>query len=147
MDDIDNYTAFAVIDELAQSTHYRTFYGACLSYCRGKWKWLKLRWHLTSHGAKQRHGTRKYWLYNVSNSPKHNQIWSRGQAEAFAEPGRPDQIQVDHIDGNPDNNRGDNVRWCTGKENIQFAREIRRGERVITNLQKSLFYVNYSTDN
>ena len=141
MEDIDNYTAFAVIDELTQSTHYRTFYGACLSYSRGEWRWRKLRWHLSSHGSKRNHGTRKYWLYNVSNSPKHNEIWSRGQAKVFAKPGRPDQKQVDHIDGNPDNNRGDNVRWCNNKENLQFAREIRTGERIITNLQKSLFYV------
>ena len=137
MEKIDNYTAFAVIEETGcKVVHYRTFYGACLSYNRGKWRWLKLRWNQTKHQS-------RYWVYNVSTSSKHNQLWHRGQAEAFVKPGRPDQNQVDHIDGNPNNNRGDNLRWCTGQENQQYARDIRRGVTIITNLQKSKFYVTH----
>ena len=50
--------------------------------------------------------------------------------------------QIDHIDGNIYNNRVDNQRTCTRLENAHFAKQIRRGEVIITNLQKSLFYVN-----
>ena len=50
--------------------------------------------------------------------------------------------QIDHIDGNIYNNRVDNLRSCTRLENAHFAKQIRRGEVIITNLQKSLFYVN-----
>lgn len=51
-------------------------------------------------------------------------------------------LQIDHIDGNRYNNRVDNLRTCTRLENCHFATQIRRGEVIITNLQKSLFYVN-----
>lgn len=51
-------------------------------------------------------------------------------------------LQIDHIDGNRYNNRVDNLRTCTNLENAHFAKQIRRGKVIITNLQKSLFYVN-----
>ena len=43
----------------------------------------------------------------------------------------------------PLNQRADNLRWVTQSENIRYFLEIKRGERIITNLQKSLFYVTY----
>ena len=49
--------------------------------------------------------------------------------------------QVDHIDGNPFNNNAANLRWVTDSENKRARFALQRGEIVITNLQKSMFYV------
>lgn len=40
-------------------------------------------------------------------------------AMAFMPTGN-DSLQIDHIDGNKQNNRLDNLRWCTAKENSNF---------------------------
>ena len=50
--------------------------------------------------------------------------------------------QVDHIDGNPFNNNAANLRWVTDSENKRAHHALKRGEIKITNLQKSMFYVN-----
>lgn len=41
-------------------------------------------------------------------------------AEAFCEK-RPEHTQVNHEDGNKDNNSSYNLKWCTGSENITHA--------------------------
>lgn len=92
-----------------------------------------------AHGICKR-GSR--YTINSHYSPIHNKLIYRLIAEAFCPNDDPKRNQVDHIDNNPANQRADNLRWCTDKENKQFYREIKSGQRIITNLQKSLFYAN-----
>jgi len=94
-----------------------------------------------AHGMDKRGGIR--YQLKALNSPIHHKLIYRLVAAAFCPNDDPLRNQVDHIDNNPANQRADNLRWCTDKENKQFYREIKSGQRIITNLQKSLFYVTY----
>ena len=50
----------------------------------------------------------------------------RAVALAYVDNSNPaDYDQVDHIDGNIDNNCEENLRWCTGKMNVNWAKERR----------------------
>ena len=49
--------------------------------------------------------------------------------------------QVDHIDGNPFNNNAANLRWVTQSENMRARYALKRGEIVISPLQKVMFHV------
>ena len=140
---VDNLTVFKLIpEEGVRAQHYGTSYGACLSYNKGKWRWKKLKKHYIGRGSKTDHGGGgKYWIYNSHDPNFHNHYWHRILAAVFHPEHNPARNRVDHIDGNTHNNSTDNLRWCTDKENMRYAREIRTGERIITNLQKSLFYV------
>lgn len=45
----------------------------------------------------------------------------RAVALAWLPAGRPDQNQVNHIDGNKQNNRVENLEWCSHDENVEHA--------------------------
>ena len=47
-------------------------------------------------------------------------------AMAFIPNGDKTRTQLDHIDGDSFNNRSDNLRWCTGKENCQNPITLKR---------------------
>ena len=92
-----------------------------------------------AHGMDKRGGL---YRLNSPHSPIHNKHIYRLIAAAFCPNDDPKRNQVDHIDNNPANQRADNLRWVTQSENIRYYLEIKRGQRIITNLQKSLFYAN-----
>lgn len=52
-----------------------------------------------------------------------NQQLHRLVASAFI---GPSHLHVDHIDGNPENNRPENLRYCTHRENLTFENYTRR---------------------
>ena len=53
-------------------------------------------------------------------SKKHFSV-HRLVAEMFVEGKTPERCNVDHIDGNGENNHHSNLRWCTATENINFS--------------------------
>ena len=127
------------------SSVFATNYGAILRYMKRGITVVplekgKLNPVSIAHGMDKRGG-----LYQINSpkSPIHNKLVYRLIAAAFCPNDDPARNQVDHIDNNPANQRADNLRWVTQSENIRFFHEIKRGERIITNLQKSLFYVTY----
>lgn len=47
-------------------------------------------------------------------------------AEHFLDTPSYERILVDHIDGNRQNNHVENLRWCTHKENMNYAKELKK---------------------
>lgn len=126
------------------SAFYATNYGAILRRMKRGITVVPVDKTILSQAAIA-HGVDKRGLYrlNALHSPIHHKLIHRLIAAAFCPNDDPKRNQVDHIDNNPANQRADNLRWCTDKENKQYYREIKSGQRIITNLQKSLFYVTY----
>lgn len=127
------------------SSFYATNYGAILRKMKRGITVVPMDKTLLSPAA-IRHGVDKrggLYRLNSPDNPIHHKLIHRLIATAFCPNDNPERNQVDHIDNNPANQRADNLRWCTDKENKQFYHEIKRGQRIITNLQKSLFYVTY----
>ena len=58
-----------------------------------------------------------------TNSKNHTLRPARLVAAAFLPPPKPDQFEINHIDGVPLNNYFENLEWCTHKENMAHATE------------------------
>ena len=134
---MDNLTIIKRLPYGGKSGYYATNYGEVLFLREGGYKPFKRR--VKCNNKTILRGSAYYQRIHC-NGPLKDKYIHRLVAEAFCPNGNTLCNQVDHIDNNPANNRADNLRWCTCKENHRYAREIRRGERIITNLQKSLFY-------
>lgn len=73
----------------------------------------------TEHNGKQ-----PYFYVSLSNGGKiRKYLVHRLVAEAFI-PNPLCKEQVNHIDGNPQNNSVENLEWCTNSENTQHAYDI-----------------------
>lgn len=73
--------------------------------------------------AKMRHGYRQFNIVTDSGNRKHIGLH---RIVAFAWCNPPEnwaELDVDHIDGNPENNHADNLHWVTHQENLLLARE------------------------
>ena len=62
-------------------------------------------------------------LYDKDGNRKHAKV-HRLVAQAFI-PNPLNKPQVNHIDGNNQNNSVSNLEWCTNEENARAARELR----------------------
>lgn len=77
--------------------------------------------HILTGSVKNKTGYVEMCLYDENHKP-HYCLLHRLVAEAFCE--RPDGAdEVNHIDGNKQNNRADNLEWVTRAENLKHAFE------------------------
>lgn len=144
----DNVTIWRRLPyDTSKSAFFATNYGAILRRMKRGITIVPLNKALsqTNRPHAIKHGDDKRGTYQIRSrhSPIDGKLIYRLIAAAFCPNDDPKRNQVDHIDNNPANQRADNLRWVTQSENIRYFHEIKRGERIITNLQKSLFYVTY----
>ena len=124
-----------------RTVYYATFYGRIVSFKHGRWQvvWYLKNQHYSPAAQKGRKSTQMYRQIRQIGG-LHALLVHRLVAMSWLPAGELWQTQVDHIDGNRFNNRADNLRWCNDSENKRYASAIRRGETIISNLQKCLFY-------
>ncbi len=129
----------------SKSAFFATNYGAILRRMKRGITIVPLNKALsqTNRPHAIKHGDDKRGTYQIKSrySPIDGKLIYRLVAAAFCPNDDPKRNQVDHIDNNPANQRADNLRWVTQSENIRYYHEIRTGKRVISNLDKALFYV------
>ena len=149
MEEVDNLTIIKRLKYNKNETaFYASNYGAILSHkYNGKISVIGLKKNRSEkeRPCSNKHGIDKRPLEHINyvNSPIHGKRVPRLVAEAFLGERAIKGKQVHHINGNPACNRADNLIAVTPKEHAQIHKQIRSGQIIITNLQRSLFYVKH----
>ena len=93
---------------------------------------------------KRRHGYLSVWLYDGHNHAIQVSV-HRLVASAFV-PNPNGYLEVNHKDENKQNNRADNLEWCTRSENCLYAGRSKRIAEKNTNGKKSKPIVQLTLD-
>ena len=90
----------------------------------------------------RRHGYLSVWLYGVGDRRKQFSI-HRLVAEAFCE--NPNNYsEVNHLDENKQNNRADNLEWCSHKQNSSYGSRRAKISEKNTNGKQSKQIAQYT---
>lgn len=107
------------------------------------WKELSSKYIISSYGVIKKIKTnrliktqinrsgREVVKLNINSTKRKNYSVHRLVAITFLEALDGKDI-INHKDGNPLNNKADNLEWCTQKENIHHSRKISRNGAVIS---------------
>lgn len=120
---------------------YMSFPGRVLTFGKGTCRWHAIKvFKIKFSPNSGKTGIRYLQMGRHKSDYLYNKYVHHLQAMAWLEPGELWQTQIDHIDGNRFNNRADNLRRCNNQENKRYALAIKKGETIISNLQKARFY-------
>lgn len=124
------------------TTTYISSFGAPLSLFRKRWYRLGFRNRHLSPAAKNYSIDKPaYSIVHSQRNPLDNKTLHRLLARTFFGEDYIKGKEIHHLNNNGFCNRLDNIILVSREEHAQIHKQIRSGQIIITNLQKSLFYV------